>query len=89
MPSSALTGTHAEQGWPNSNYGISKLAVIALTRVLAAREAAHDPKKNFQINACCPGYCDTDMTSHKGSSYLLTSSYGCSEFFKRLSKEVI
>lgn len=19
-----------------------------------------------QVNSCCPGYCDTDMTSHKG-----------------------
>jgi len=57
-------GTHAEKGWPNSNYGISKLAVIALTRILAKRESSVNP--TFLINAVCPGYCDTDMTSHKG-----------------------
>lgn len=59
-------GTQTEKGWPDSNYGISKLAVISLTRILAKREAKLNPDKNFLINACCPGYCDTDMTSHKG-----------------------
>lgn len=62
--SSVQDGTHEQKGWPNSNYGISKLAVIALTRILAQRESSVNPA--FLINACCPGYCDTDMTSHKG-----------------------
>ena len=49
-----------ENSWTNSNYGMSKLGVIAMTRALAAREPG------MRINCYCPGYCDTDMTSHKG-----------------------
>eukprot|EP00429_Kryptoperidinium_foliaceum_P108694 CAMPEP_0176300718 /NCGR_PEP_ID=MMETSP0121_2-20121125/60472_1 /TAXON_ID=160619 /ORGANISM="Kryptoperidinium foliaceum, Strain CCMP 1326" /LENGTH=220 /DNA_ID=CAMNT_0017642127 /DNA_START=1 /DNA_END=664 /DNA_ORIENTATION=- len=60
-------GTHEEKGWPSSNYGISKAGVIALTRVLAAREKELFPDSHMRINVCCPGYCDTDMTSHKGT----------------------
>ena len=53
-------GTHSANGWGNSNYGFSKLAVIAATKVLA-REYP-----DVSINCCCPGYCKTDMTSQKG-----------------------
>lgn len=31
-------GVHAKNGWPNSNYGMSKLALIALTKIWARRE---------------------------------------------------
>jgi carbonyl reductase 1 len=58
-----MEGKHAERGWGDSNYGLSKLAVIAMTKVWARDEA----KYNVKVNCCCPGYCDTDMTSHKGS----------------------
>ena len=53
-------GAHVEKGWSRSNYGLSKCALIAATRVLA-RE---NPR--VKVNACCPGYCATDMSSHKG-----------------------
>lgn len=53
-------GTHKANGWSNSNYGLSKLAVIAATKVLAREHA------DIKINCCCPGYCKTDMTSQKG-----------------------
>lgn len=53
---------HKDNGWSNSNYGISKLGVIAATNVFAREEAGN----NISINSCCPGFCDTDMTSHKG-----------------------
>jgi len=53
-------GSHRDKGWSNSNYGLSKLAVIAYTKELARREPG------MRVNACCPGYCDTDMTSHRG-----------------------
>jgi len=55
-----LAGTHRSKGWGNSNYGFSKLAVIAATKVLAQMY----PK--MRINCCCPGFCNTDMTSHRG-----------------------
>ena len=51
---------HDARGWPNTCYGTSKLAVIALTKILARDEP------NILVNACCPGYCATDMSSHKG-----------------------
>ena len=54
-------GSHARKGcWGRSNYGLSKLALIAASRVLA-RE-----RPGLAINACCPGYCKTDMSSNRG-----------------------
>jgi len=58
--SSVQTNSYKNDGWGNSNYGMSKLAVIAATRVIAREE------NDIKVNCCCPGYCDTDMTSHKG-----------------------
>eukprot|EP01084_Bolivina_argentea_P102426 183489_1 len=46
--------------WPSSNYGMSKALVVAYTKVLARDHPS------LKINCCCPGYCDTDMTSHRG-----------------------
>ena len=56
-----LEGNHVAKGWGNSNYGMSKLALVAMTKVWAREEA----ENGIKINCCCPGYCDTDMTSHK------------------------
>mmetsp|Transcript_7145 Transcript_7145/g.11866 ORF Transcript_7145/g.11866 Transcript_7145/m.11866 type:complete len:307 (+) Transcript_7145:87-1007(+) len=56
-------GNHKAKGWSNSNYGMSKLAVVAATKVWAREEANH----NITVNCICPGYCDTDMTSHGGT----------------------
>ncbi|CAN0057763.1 unnamed protein product, partial [Laminaria digitata] len=55
---------HDAKGWPNSCYGMSKLGLIAYTKVAARVEQEAGSK--VLVNACCPGYCDTDMTSHKG-----------------------
>ena len=57
-------GVHKEHGWSSSNYGMSKLGVIAATNVWAREEAGKD---GIRVNSCCPGYCSTDMSSHKGS----------------------
>jgi carbonyl reductase 1 len=46
-------------GWGNSNYGMSKLSVIAATKIWARQES-------FSVNCCCPGYCKTDMSSQRG-----------------------
>jgi len=54
-------GNHREQGWGSSNYGMSKLAVIAATKIWAREEGP-----TIVVNCCCPGYCKTDMTSQKG-----------------------
>ncbi|KAJ8614103.1 hypothetical protein CTAYLR_004621 [Chrysophaeum taylorii] len=52
-------GCHLSKGWGNSNYGFSKLAVIAYTKLLA--------RTGFKANCCCPGFCRTDMSSHQGT----------------------
>lgn len=54
-------GTHVENGWPNSCYGTSKLGVIAMTKILARENP------DMVINCCCPGFCQTDMSSHRGN----------------------
>lgn len=58
--SDVKSGAHVENGWGNSNYGMSKLAIIAATKIWAR------DNPSIAINCCCPGYCKTDMSSHKG-----------------------
>ncbi|KAL7552842.1 hypothetical protein ACHAWF_016088 [Thalassiosira exigua] len=60
--SDVMSGRHISEGWGGSNYGLSKLALIAITKVWAREEAIN----GIAVNCCCPGYCDTDMTSHRG-----------------------
>lgn len=57
----AKAGTHAAE-WGNSSYGVSKVALSALT--LIQQRVLED--KDIKVNSCHPGYVDTDMTSHKG-----------------------
>ena len=51
---------HTQQGWSNTNYGMSKLGVIAATKVWARQEAP-----TISVNCCCPGWCATDMAGPK------------------------
>mmetsp|Transcript_20997 Transcript_20997/g.49098 ORF Transcript_20997/g.49098 Transcript_20997/m.49098 type:complete len:262 (-) Transcript_20997:111-896(-) len=60
----AEAGIHSEQGWEHSSYGTSKAAVFAMLRVLARDEQAAGT--GVTLNGCCPGFCDTDMTKHRG-----------------------
>ena len=59
----AQKGQHNQAGFPNSNYGVSKALVIAWTKVLSKELS---PRK-ILVNCCCPGYCATDMSSHRGN----------------------
>jgi len=59
-----LSGRHTEAGWGNSNYGMSKLALIAMTKIWAREEEG-----DISVNCCCPGYCATDMSSHRGNRH--------------------
>lgn len=52
--------THSTKGWPGTTYGMSKLGVIALTKILARENPS------MLINCCCPGYCATNMSSYGG-----------------------
>ena len=60
---SVAAGTHRQDGWPNSNYGVSKLGLIMAMSVLARDLRG----RRFRVNSCCPGYCATDMSSHGGT----------------------
>jgi carbonyl reductase 1 len=48
-------GVHAERGWPNTCYGVSKMGLIAYTRVLAQAEPG------LMVNSVDPGFCATDQ----------------------------
>ena len=57
------TTTTKGDGWPNTAYGLSKLALIAMTRVLARD---HDPKR-LVCHSVDPGYCATDQNQNQGT----------------------
>ena len=54
------------EGWPVAAYGyaLSKAGVIAATKVVAM-ETKKDGRK-FLLNACCPGFVNTEMTNGHG-----------------------
>ncbi|KAF4685101.1 hypothetical protein FOZ60_006871 [Perkinsus olseni] len=60
-------GDYKERGFNESMYsiyGLSKLALISWTKVLA-REAMADSRK-ILVTGCCPGWCRTDLSNHTG-----------------------
>lgn len=54
-------GSHASNGWPSTCYGMSKLAIIAMTKVMAREHST-----TIMCNSVDPGYCDTDQNDHQG-----------------------
>eukprot|EP00871_Galdieria_phlegrea_P002650 jgi/Galph1/3386/GphlegSOOS_G2052.1 len=52
-------GRVKEDGWFRHSYGVSKVGVVTLTRLLARDERRND----ILINSCCPGFVRTDMTA--------------------------
>ncbi|XP_065936076.1 carbonyl reductase [NADPH] 1-like isoform X2 [Magallana gigas] len=61
----AKKGNHENKGYPSSAYGMSKVGVSVLTEI-QHRQLSTDSREDILVNACCPGYVDTDMSSHKG-----------------------
>lgn len=55
------SGTHEQKGWPNTCYGMSKLGIIALTKILAREN------EGMLINSVDPGYCKTDQNNNQGT----------------------
>lgn len=55
-------GVHAEEGWPNSAYGVTKIGVTVLSRILARKLNEQRRGDKILLNACCPGWVRTDMT---------------------------
>ena len=64
----AVDGTRQQGGWPSNSYGTSKVGTTALAKV-QARQFAASGKEDILVNACCPGYCKTDMTSQRGGQH--------------------
>lgn len=54
------TGRWKEYGWPSTNYGVSKLAVIMAAKALGKTYA------NTLAVSVCPGWCKTNMSSFSG-----------------------
>lgn len=54
------TGDFRQLGWPESAYGVSKLANTTYTRVFGKSHP------DIHVFACCPGWCRTDMTVNRG-----------------------
>jgi len=53
-------GVHADRGWGHTCYGMTKLGLIALSRVLARDEPT------MMVNCADPGYCATEMNAFQG-----------------------
>ena len=53
-------GTHTAEGWPNTGYGVSKVGIIAMTKILARENPT------FMVNSVDPGYCATDQNNNQG-----------------------
>lgn len=58
---------HEREGWPDSAYGVSKLGVTVLTRILARQLDEKRKADRILLNACCPGWVKTDMARDQGS----------------------
>ncbi|BHF73761.1 Carbonyl reductase [NADPH] 3 [Sparganum proliferum] len=62
-------GDCREKGWPDSAYMVSKLGIAKGTFILA--EDYKDDPRHILINACCPGFVNTDMTNHMANLTIL------------------
>jgi carbonyl reductase 1 len=56
-------GSWKKEGWPSTMYGFSKILCTHYSRVLAEQLKP----KHIMVNAICPGYVNTDMTSGRGT----------------------
>ncbi|CAN0116365.1 unnamed protein product [Heterosigma akashiwo] len=54
-------GVHSQRGWPNTGYGVSKVGIISMTKILAREEG-----QSFMVNSVDPGYCKTDQNDNQG-----------------------
>nr|XP_039336348.1 carbonyl reductase [NADPH] 3 isoform X2 [Saimiri boliviensis boliviensis] len=58
---------HEREGWPNLPYGVSKLGVTVLSRILARHLDEKRKADRILMNACCPGRVKTDMNKEFGT----------------------
>ncbi|XP_046565311.1 carbonyl reductase [NADPH] 1-like isoform X2 [Haliotis rubra] len=53
------SGTYS-QTWPETAYGVSKIGVTTMS-LIQQRLLDREGKTDVVVNACCPGWCRTDM----------------------------
>ncbi|KZM18842.1 Alcohol dehydrogenase [Ascochyta rabiei] len=58
-------GREKDAGFPSAAYATSKAGCIGGTKALARKEKESGSKR--LVNACCPGYVNTDMTKGNGT----------------------
>lgn len=56
----ADAGTCHVNGWPTFAYGVSKIGITVMTQI-QQREFDQAKVQDILVNACCPGWCKTDM----------------------------
>ncbi|CAG5124073.1 unnamed protein product [Candidula unifasciata] len=61
----AQDNTLDQEGFPQTAYGMSKIGVTVMS-IIQQRQLDRQGKEDIVVNACCPGYVATDMSSHKG-----------------------
>lgn len=57
-------GKESQEGWPSAAYATSKAGCTSMTMAIARGEEAKG--RGVLVNACCPGYVNTDMTKGRG-----------------------
>jgi len=60
-------GEHKNEGFPESAYGTSKIGVTLMSVIQQHDIDQDSTRSDIIVNAVCPGYVDTDLTSHKGT----------------------
>lgn len=72
----AKKGKHSSEGWPNTGYGVSKVGIIAMTKILAQQHCGKESNsdsdstttsvRRLMVNSVDPGYCATDQNNNQG-----------------------
>ena len=52
---------HEREGWPKLAYGVSKLGVTVLSRILAWCLKKKRKADRILLNSCCPGWVKTNL----------------------------
>jgi NAD(P)-dependent dehydrogenase (short-subunit alcohol dehydrogenase family) len=63
---SCKNGTWKKDGYPRMSYAVSKIALNAITPIQQRSFDVDKKRQGIIVSGVCPGYCKTDMTSHKG-----------------------
>lgn len=59
-------GTFKQEGFPSTAYEMSKVLLIAATRIQQKEFNDDKLRTGIILNAVCPGYCATDLNDNSG-----------------------